>query len=208
MKQLVKPILAPLFAVFAVLLLSALACSVDLGLQGKPDEDEFAGQVAATLTAVIATEQSDQTQAALVLPTDTPAPSATLAIPPTETLVPTETNTPTPAGVFVSRIVFAAKMDAQDKPVNPAGQFKKGITKLYASFSYSGFPEGAKVVFRWDNNGKEFSTIARDWSYGESGDFWVNVFWIEGGGLPAGNWKLSIYVDGKLAQSGTCVIYQ
>lgn len=208
MKKTGKPVQISLIAVFASLSLALLACSVDLGLPSKPDPDDFARRVDATLTAVSATRAFDQSQSAWIEPTETLAPAPTSTFPPTDTSIPTETMTPTPEGITVSKIVFSAKVDKDKQPVNPATQFKKGTTTLYGSFSYSGFKEGAKVGFRWDVQGKEFSTITRDWSYGSSGNFWTNVFWMEGGGLPAGLWKLSIYVDGELVQSGTCTIYQ
>ena len=174
-------------AATAALLLGALACSVDLGLESKPDETEMALSVEGTIAAAHATDDAYETQTAQAVPTDTPAPTFTNTLPPTDTpiptdtIIPTETLTPTPEGVSVTPIEFAAKVDEDGNAVNPSGQFKKGTTTLYAVFTYSGIRKGDDVVFRWDNNGKEFSTIRRTWSHDESGGFWVNVYWVEGG---------------------------
>ncbi len=171
----------------ALLLLATLACSVDLGLDEKPDETELARNVEMTLTAILATEANVATQTEATAATDTPAPpppTATNAEPPTETSIPTEPPTPTKEGVYIGPIAFSSQLDADDQPVNPSARLKKGITKLYGTFPFSGMNEDMKVTVRWENNGKEFVTAVRNWEGGESGTFSWYTYWNEGGGLP------------------------
>ena len=100
-------------------------------------------------------------------------------------------------------------MNDDDEPVNPSKNIKQGITKLYGTFTFSGMEDGMKVVFRWDHNGKEFNSITRTWEHGQTGNYWVNAYWVDPNkALPTGTWTLYVYMDGELMQSGSCTIYR
>ena len=107
----------------AALAAAALACSVDLGLDSKPDETELARNVEMTLTAILATEVNVVTQTEATTPSDTPEPpppTPTNSEPPTETSIPPKPPTPTKEGVYIGPIKFASKVDENNEPVEPS----------------------------------------------------------------------------------------
>lgn len=206
-----------LLAACVMLLSAILACTItfpDLpGLSSDSDETKMAEHIQASLTAVIATEQFNLTETAIRAPSATPTPlptdTPTITPSPTPSMIPTETLTPTPEGVFISPIVFASKVDNDANPIDGAKRFKKGIVTIYATFTYSGMEDGMSITYRWELNGKEWSSSAKEWEYGPTGNHWSRTYYVEPNkALPSGTYTFYFYVEGELMQSGSVIIYE
>jgi hypothetical protein len=124
---------------------------------------------------------------------------------------PTETNfardsLPAPAPeAKIGQITFTLETSQQYEALNPGLLFTKGITQMHAIFDYSGMSTAYTWERVWLLNDKEVSRKAGAWTGSESGVF---DYFIDNSGrpLPAGDWVLEIYVEGKLLSLGAFVI--
>ncbi len=201
-----------------LLVFSALACTITLpdlpGMSSEPDETELARHVDATLTAIVRTEQENETGVATSKPAELNTPVPTATTPPTETPIPSETPVPsktplpTASEPTIGSITFARGISKDGDPVDPAGRFKKGITEIYLFFDYAGMKDGMNYTLYWEVNGKEWLTTGRTWKFGESGVYYTNFYYTQSGhGLPAGNWIVRVYVESKQLNYGSFTIY-
>jgi serine/threonine protein kinase len=141
----------------------------------------------------------------------TAVPPTPIRVPAVQSPVPsTPTPTPHPISPSVQRsaigpIVFATGVTDDSQPVGAGTTFSEDIQEIHAVFSYEGMSEGDAWERRWFQDGEEVGSGSGVWDSGESGTFDLS---LTGGGEPlgSGTWKLEIYVNGELAQSGTFVI--
>lgn len=113
---------------------------------------------------------------------------------------------PTPVvAAKIGQITFALETTEQHEPINPNLLFTTGITQVHAIFDYSGMSTAYTWERVWLLNDKEVSRQAGAWTGPESGVF---DYFIDNGGrpLPAGDWVLEIYVEGKLLSLGAFVV--
>lgn len=105
----------------------------------------------------------------------------------------------------IGEITFA--LDAADnyEPIAPGILFTKGITEVHALFEYSGMWPDSTWERVWYVNEGEVSRRSGLWTGPEQGVF---DYFVDNGGkpLPAGDWLLEIYVDGKLRTLGAFII--
>ena len=105
-------------------------------------------------------------------------------------------------------ITFAEDVDEQDEPVKPhsAGEaFASGAPSVYAFFDYSNIPEGTPYSYAWYCDGEEMLARERQWEASDAaGNYWLQV--NNGDGLPDGQWRLELSIDGKAAVEGEFVI--
>ena len=112
--------------------------------------------------------------------------------------------TPAPSAQFGPPL-FAEGISGSHEPVRPhaAGQpFAQGTTTVYAFMSYSSVPAATLVAFSWSLAGQVMAsrTPAWDASYGPSGVY--NLSLSSATGLPTGQWRLDVQIDGAEATHG------
>jgi hypothetical protein len=105
----------------------------------------------------------------------------------------------------IGKITFATEATDLYEPINASLLFTKGITQIHAIFDYSGMSPAYTWERVWLLNDKEVARKADVWTGPESGLF---DYYIDNSGrpLPAGDWVLEIYVEGKLLSLGAFVI--
>jgi hypothetical protein len=136
---------------------------------------------------------------------------------PTPTLTPTQivqrpTSTPTSplaasatevAPVF-KLVAFAQDVTDDDEPVEPGTTFPADTIQVYAIFDYSGMKDGLMYDAYWYRDGQEELHKSWEWSLGETGTSWVNIF--NDDGLTPGNYELEVYVGDRLLLNGKFII--
>jgi len=101
-------------------------------------------------------------------------------------------------------VVFAQGVTDDDQPINPTSTFPAGTTEVYAIFDYQGMSDSMEWVSTWYHEGEQDVSDTWVWDKGQSGTKWVRLH--NDDGLPSGNWKYELHVEGQLLQSGTFVI--
>ncbi len=146
--------------------------------------------------------------------TETAGPTPTKATsggvqPPTATPKATETLTAAPTSASeepkIGPITFAVGVTEEKEPVGAETTFPDDIDEIHAIFGYDGMTDDDAWERFWYQDGEEVGSGSDPWESGVSGTFDLS---LTGGGEPlgAGSWKLEIYVNGELAQTGTFVI--
>jgi serine/threonine protein kinase len=137
---------------------------------------------------------------------ETPVPGVIELLPtPTFTLQPTNTPTslpPTPGAPQFGQITFALGYDKNKlEPISPGPSFTEGVTEIHAVFEYNGMSNGDTWERAWYLDGQEVSRSSAQWNGDQSGVF---DYFIDQGGrpLPTGNWRLELYVKGRLLSQG------
>ena len=97
-------------------------------------------------------------------------------------------------------IIFSSEISEAEQPINPAVDFTS-IETVYAFFSATGVANGTPWRTRWSLNGQEILNNEDVWDAGEARSYWINI--KEAGGLPNGDYKLELFCNDKLVQSGT-----
>jgi hypothetical protein len=192
-------------ALVVVFSFPALACSfLQPALPEKDSgskETDMVAAVNATLTANAEAEAAMATPIPPSSPTLPPLPTPTDI--PVPVVPPTHTPSPTPSGPWAGEIIFASEVDQNYQPINPGTVFKKGITRIYGVFPFSGFEKGMKITLYWTVNNKEFVSYVRTWDWDPSGSFPASTFYTNNRQLDSGNWMLTIFFDNKKLTSGT-----
>jgi len=155
----------------------------------------------------VAAEPTPTATEPAIEPTATPTPvEPTPTRRPTATPKPTNTPTPLPPSEpVIGPITFATGVTDDSQPVGAGLVFPDSIKEIHAVFSYEGMSDGLPWERRWYQDGEDVGGGSGAWDAGESGIFDLS---LTAGGEPlgAGTWKLEIYVNGELAQTGTFVI--
>ncbi|MFN8445329.1 MAG: trypsin-like peptidase domain-containing protein [Caldilineaceae bacterium] len=103
------------------------------------------------------------------------------------------------ANARFGRIVFAENVDDKGQAINPASSFS-GVTAVYAVFDVAGMEDGTVWTTRWYYQDEEVASEENVWEFGKERSHYV---WLEHpDGLPNGTYKLELYIEGKLSQSG------
>jgi hypothetical protein len=116
---------------------------------------------------------------------------------------PTAAPPPT-AGPSIGSIAFAQEITEDLEPINPATTFPAGTTQVYALFDYRGMRDGLEFGHIWYRDGVQDIWESYAWDRGQSGTSGV-VLSNPGGVLP-GTYRLEIWVEGQLLQSGSMVV--
>ena len=96
-------------------------------------------------------------------------------------------------------LTFASGISQSDQPVDPGEEFTN-IGAIYGFFDAEGMTNGTPWKRVWYLDGRAAHTDEAVWEFGESGTQWVSLSHPDG--LPSGQYKLELYCDTKLAQSG------
>ena len=87
-----------------------------------------------------------------------------------------------------------------DQPIDEGTQFPSGTEEIFAFFDYSGMTDGAEVRQVWTIDGEDGLDTTDAWNAGATGSYWISI--NSSDGLPDGEYKLELSVDGKVAQTG------
>jgi DNA-directed RNA polymerase subunit RPC12/RpoP len=120
------------------------------------------------------------------------------------TPVPLPSATPTEVAPTFELVAFAPDVTDDDEPINPGTTFPAGTTKVYTIFNFSGMKDGVTYDAYWYRDGQEELHKSWEWSLGENGTSWVNIF--NDDGLTSGNYELKVYVGEQLFLSGQFTI--
>jgi hypothetical protein len=199
-------------------------CLALLGVAGYFIIQRGAGGPLAVVTRVVSgpgepTTEVAQTIAPTKKPTSTEVvarPTVTKDLPKLQTQTPEATRTPggglptaTPASrsqePAIGPIAFATGITDDNQPVGADTTFPADIEEIHAIFSYEGMSGSDTWERHWYQDEEVVGSGSGVWDAGENGTFDLS---LTGGGEPlgAGSWKLEIYVNGELAQTGTFVI--
>jgi hypothetical protein len=105
----------------------------------------------------------------------------------------------------IGKITFALDATDEYEPIDPGFLFAEGVTEVHAIFEYRGMSPNYTWERVWYLNEKEISRSSGLWTGYETGSF---DYFIDNGGkpLPAGDWILELYVEGKLCSLGVFII--
>ncbi len=108
-------------------------------------------------------------------------------------------------GGFFGEITFAEGVDRNDQPVGPGSEFESGIEELYAFWDYQGMQDGWTWTQHWYIDDQLVLEGSEEtWAGGESGSWWVSIY--SDNGLPDGEYRLELLVEGQVVQEATCTI--
>ena len=120
-------------------------------------------------------------------------------------LLQAQDNSPrNPNAAYISDVQFAKAIDQRGRPRNPSVRFDSDTDTLYATFSYGNFPNNSEFEFSWYHDGFRIYSDLVVWTYGDSGETWVNLY--DETGLDDGFYELEISVDGEDLYSGGVVV--
>lgn len=102
-------------------------------------------------------------------------------------------------------ITFAPGVTEAYQPIDPGFLFTQGITEIHALFEYRNMSPDYTWERVWYLNDREVARSSGRWTEPERGIF---DYYIDNGGepLPAGDWILELYVEGKLRSLGVFII--
>jgi hypothetical protein len=134
--------------------------------------------------------------------TPSPRPSSTTAA----TSVP-PSPTPTRGPIEFDPIVFARELDAEGYPIMPSTTFPAGTTVVNSVFAFRGMYPGLELQAIWYKDGQQYSSFTYTWRIPQERGHWgLYLGGQDEGPLPSGNYRLDLYVEGRLLQSGTFTI--
>jgi hypothetical protein len=190
----------------SLVIFSILACSISVpdlpGAGTELDETELARDVDASLTALIAMETIQQVVTQPSTATREPATQVPPSAIASDTPAPSKASSATPEGLYIGSISFSQEVDENNLPVDPSESFEDGVTKLYATFPYSGLESGTRVKIYWELNGKEWYTYVIPWEHDPAGNYSFYIRYEDDSPLEVGNWAVKIYIGGDLVQAG------
>lgn len=102
-----------------------------------------------------------------------------------------------PQTAAFKNLVFSQDVSAQGDPVKPGRLFPEGITRLYAVVDYEGMTSGMAWTRTWLLDNEVAATTTAAWGEGAKGRTKLEL--TSDSGLPAGNWRLELSIQGKLA---------
>lgn len=102
-------------------------------------------------------------------------------------------------------ITFTPGVTEAYQPIDPGFLFTQGITEIHALFEYRNMSPDYTWERVWYVNDREVARSSGRWTEPERGIF---DYYIDNGGepLPAGDWILELYVEGKLRSLGVFII--
>lgn len=113
----------------------------------------------------------------------------------------TPAHAPLLLGTF-GAITFCKDVSDDNQPIGPGQRFEAGIGAVYALFEYHNMKPGQSWSRVWELNGHVFAE-RKGLSWNRGADGWLSPSIALEGGLSEGEYTLSLFVDGSLAQSAT-----
>ena len=87
------------------------------------------------------------------------------------------------------------------------GVLPPGTSSIYAFASWDNIPNGVEWTQLWTRDGRPIASATDHWDSGQVGDnFWVNLSTVEVGGLADGNYRVEIFVEGRLMTATTASV--
>ncbi len=201
-----------IIGVTAVLLITEGGTSITdlVGGQEKPTTEPISTPTS-TQIKVTETTEPELEATATKKPTESRATVTVTGSTRTSTITPEPSQTPSATSTSVNQeptigpITFATGVTEDDQPIDAGTSFPSDIEEIHALFSYEGLLASDTWERLWYQDDEEVGSGSGTWDAGESGTFDLS---LTGGGEPlgSGTWKLEIYVNGELAQTGSFVI--
>lgn len=105
--------------------------------------------------------------------------------------------------IVIGDITFAEGVGDDGQPIQPAKTFSN-IDEAFAIFPVQGMRNGVLMRPTWYYEGQQVLDDEAPWNAGDVDVSWVSLTHRDG--LPVGDYKLEIFIDGRLAQSGEFAI--
>ncbi|CAN5798311.1 hypothetical protein BH10CHL1_BH10CHL1_29380 [soil metagenome] len=96
-------------------------------------------------------------------------------------------------------LTFASSISKDEQPIDPGQEFAN-VEAVYGFFDASGMSNGTPWKTAWYLDGRQVNESEAVWEFGESSTQWVSLKHPDN--LPVGAYKLELYCNDKLAQSG------
>lgn len=118
---------------------------------------------------------------------------------------------PTPTPIIVTaeipRITFALNHNPETyKTISPGDSFPEGTEEIHAVFRYSGMVEGQNWSQIWYLEEEVRAKNSEVWNQDEAGQFALVFSEDKSEALTPGEWRLEIYVEDTLIQSGAFTV--
>ncbi len=153
--------------------------------------------VVPVLACSVSVDMADETPE-VTIPPSAEAPTNTPLAPPP----PTPTSAP-PTGRYFYDVFFASDVTPAEEPITIADEFPLATPKIHSFASYEGMADGLECESVWYLSGEEITRTPFEWGAGESGEELLVAYVEAEDGLPAGDYGWELYVEGKLAVSGS-----
>lgn len=138
---------------------------------------------------------------ALAPPSDTPTPAATPTSPAGESVANGEP--------WFGPISFCLELDANNRCIEPVDSLPSGTRKFYISWQYRDVPLGASFGRYWYRDGKELEKVSKDdvWDSDWISPSDYQFTWVDNGGaFPNGEYRVDLFIENELLQSGSVKI--
>ncbi|MCX6044484.1 MAG: trypsin-like peptidase domain-containing protein, partial [Chloroflexi bacterium] len=100
-------------------------------------------------------------------------------------------------------LTFASSISKDDQPIDPGQEFAN-VETVYGFFDATGMSNGTPWKTVWYLDGRQVNEWEAVWEFGENSAQWVSLKHPDN--LPVGAYKLELYCNDKLAQSGEFTI--
>jgi len=121
--------------------------------------------------------------------------------------LPSSTPAPTRGPTEFDPIIFAQGLNAEGDPIMPSMTFAPGTTEVFAVWACRGMYQGLELRYFWYHSGQEYARGTSYWEEtAERGRWQARLHLSSGASLPSGDYRLELYVGGRLSQSGTFAI--
>jgi hypothetical protein len=171
-----------------------------------PTEEPIEAQkTPASSQVILSTPQSLSEETPTPLATPTPVPPAPTPTPPVlATRAPTLSSStaagspiPAPVDVEMGPIAFATQITNRRDPISPTTIFSNTVSRVYATFPYTGMQNGLTWTQVWYFEDDEYSRGAENWEWGNDDRSFVFTKLVG-----AGDYRLELYVNEELVASG------
>jgi hypothetical protein len=101
----------------------------------------------------------------------------------------------------VDAVTMTKDVDSGFKATSPTTTFSTSDPKIYASVTVSNLVVGTTLSSKWYFNGTEVPGAATSLTQDKAGSGYVAFSVSVASGIPTGNWKVEVYLDGKLVNT-------
>lgn len=131
------------------------------------------------------------------------------------TVLVTPPDTPPPAGSSSSGqpwfgpISFCLELDSDNRCIEPMDTFPSGTRKFYISWQYRDVPLGASFGRYWYRDGKELGKVSKNdvWDSDWNDPSGYEFTWVDNGrAFPNGEYRVDLFIENELLQSGSVKI--
>lgn len=108
---------------------------------------------------------------------------------------------PRDTDVTIGDVWFAEDVGLDGVSLGVSAELPPGTPNVYTFFAFEGVSPDTAWLIRWYHDGDLYDTFeAAEWVYGDSGETYVRV---SGSPMPAGQYEVEFYFDGRLVTTAT-----